>query len=534
MVGDENQVEWNDQESSSENTKKKFGIFRLPAIKSKGSKYDSSDSLTVQSRNSTDFDRSESEFSLQESSGSVESAAAETSEQSEKIVLDKAKESPVNLQSNVWTGSPKNTNTQSLEIVSRPVQSSVIFTEPNQTRAKGDHEEGAKLTLEENYLSYEKETSHVASLQSSVVLTEPNKTRANAKDIKKVHDREITRSEEKSVYTVVSTTISNTGYVSTEMREEVEIGTLNKNKQQVHNQKGQWQDDRLRDEKPAVQAVTNKEQSQLLEQVDKRREVVIGTLNQEDVEEPIMLTYKDSKGPPQDQCQDEEVKNEAPLDEEAILLVYPDQTYDQNERQDDAVDEETPVVEAVSSNKERQLLEQVDEFLKLEANAEGSLKHKSESHVGIVKKKGKEKMWLVIDEDNELPQKSIDIVSDDSSEKLAQESSSFDEKNSHFLSTPERLSIDNKKNTAKEINNEEHKKMEPAKENETSSEVKFKLREKFLNAMEDVKISSAVLMAQLAEVNKKLQELKEELLELLKKGRDESKEASTEEVPIQS
>ena len=49
-------------------------------------------------------------------------------------------------------------------------------------------------------------------------------------------------------------------------------------------------------------------------------------------------------------------------------------------------------------------------------------------------------MWLVIEEDNKLPQKGIDIVSDGPSEKLAPKSSSFDEKTSFTSSTPKRSS----------------------------------------------------------------------------------------------
>ena len=41
-----------------------------------------------------------------------------------------------------------------------------------------------------------------------------------------------------------------------------------------------------------------------------------------------MSTCKDRKGPPQDESQDEEVQ------EEGILLAYPNQKYDQNERQE--------------------------------------------------------------------------------------------------------------------------------------------------------------------------------------------------------
>ena len=47
-------------------------------------------------------------------------------------------------------------------------------------------------------------------------------------------------------------------------------------------------------------------------------------------------------------------------------------------------------------------------------------------------------------------------------------------------------------------------------------------------------MSSAVLMAQLVVVNKKLEELREELLKLLEKGRDKPKETTTEDVYIQS
>ena len=43
----------------------------------------------------------------------------------------------------------------------------------------------------------------------------------------------------------------------------------------------------------------------------------------------------------------------------------------------------------------------------------------------------------------------------------------------------------------------------------------------FINTIKDVKMSSTMLLAELGEVNKKLHELKKELLQVLKKGRKE-------------
>ena len=731
--GDNNQTEGNDQESPSPKTKKTFGIFRRSGRKSKGTKHGSSDSLKRESRDSVDFDRSGSEFSLEESSGSMGSAATETSEASEKMEKESAK---ANLQGNFKesnkTGlegtvlaessevvqpdlvedggivnkdavnedgnypSPKedsnetmkepdniqeqnttpdeNTEAQSLEL---EPQSFVILTEPNEDkddsstiRKKEEQNKSVTLTLQDLSRSEEGQESQESARSYEVAL----------EDIKKVHDREITSSEDESVDTVVSTGISDTTDVTREMKEGVGIGIVNEenveeaiistykerkvppqddlqdrkmqkeapmnaeamllvypDKQQVEDQNAQ-QGNPINEEIPVMLAVSKNQESvipmleedaasgfveetkhdvssesaydnevhdremsnsdefQTLKQADveesiistyeKRKvlpqhdsqepqvreeapvneeaillvyperqqvhnvnerqddsideeitcsekmnddteEVEIVRLNQEDVEEPIASTYKDGKGPPQDESQDEQVQEEPPLDEEAILLVYPDQKFDQNERQDDAVDEEKLVVETVSTNQENQLQEQVEEFLKFDADIKERSNHESERLVGIVKGEVTEKTESALKETDEknMTKKGRDIV-DDRPEKFASESSPFDEQTSFTSSTPKQSSLDKKRDTTKEIKNKVHKNMKPAKDKsattgyKTSSMVhEFQVRIQFVNTIKDAKMSSSVLLAQLAEINKRLHELRQELLKLLEKER---------------
>ena len=551
---DENQNEDNDQEDSpTPKSKKKFGLFRLSGRKSKDSKHGSSDSLKRQSRDSADFG---SEFSLEESTRSLELSAAEKAEVTNKVVLDPEGSSEgtklqsdakasneTKLEEAVLKGSSsesKNTSAVQPELAepegidktgaeemngedisakqdivdvklqkeileksveepasiqeqnksaenSQEKQSSVIAKEPSvgvddiSSNTKEEQKESVvTMTIEETVSSYAEETSHVESRRSFEVALE---------DIKTVHDREITSSEDESVDTVVSTGIPNTGDIA-ETNEEAQVVTRNKS----------------------------------------------------DMEEPIIAIFNERKGPQKGNLQEQREQDETPVNEEAILLMYPHklEIQEQNQRHDDHAGEEEAVVLTVDENKENQLQEQVNELLKLDANIKESRpKQESESHVVSVKTVREEMVSTTETNEVKESRKGIDIIDDRPLKLKSAESSPFNEKTSFTSSTPKRPSIDNKKATRKEAKHEELKEPKPVEVNmvdagfKKSSKMEFQLRIQFSNTIKEVKMSSTELLAQLAEINKQLRELRRELLKVLEIGKDEPKKTDTHEVSVQ-
>lgn len=332
-----NDVGVENQESPSAKRKKKFGGFRL---RGKKTKHSSLGSLKQE-------DRSGSEFSFQDPSGSMDSALAEKAEPSEKVVLNLRKgsakatlavlaessdvvqpdvtdnrgidktgaemadgreplpkehsvdaelqkiEEPANIQEQ--DKSVENMQVQSLELKPRSfVQVSAIIPEPSEDRddsstkrEKEDQKESVTLTLQENVSSRGEQASHVVS-------------QVAMEDVENVHGPEITSSDDESMDTVVSTGISDTGDVTGKIEDEVKIGTF----------------------------------------------------NQGEVENSIISTYRERNGAPQDESQHDQ--EEAPDNTEAMLLVHPDkqQVQEQTAQQDDPVNEEIPVMPAISNIQE--------------------------------------------------------------------------------------------------------------------------------------------------------------------------------------
>ena len=202
-------------------------------------------------------------------------------------------EEPANIQEQ--DTSVENVQVQSLELKPRSsVQVSAIIPELNEVRddsstkrEKEEQKENVTSTLRENVSSRAEEAIHVVS-------------QVAMKDMENVLGPEITRSVDESMDTVVSTGISDTGDVTGEMRDGVEIGTF----------------------------------------------------NQGDVENSIISTYKERNGPPQDESQDEQ--EEALVNAEAMLLVYPNkqQVQEQTAQQDVPVNEEIQAKLAVNKNQE--------------------------------------------------------------------------------------------------------------------------------------------------------------------------------------
>jgi len=238
------------------------------------------------------------------------------------------------------------------------------------------------------------------------------------------------------------------------------------------------------------------------------------------VEELILSTYNERKGPHKDDSQDEET----PVNEEAIMLMYPDkkQADQDHDKNQDNPEKETLVLLSIKKSKENQVEEQISELLKLDAATEESSKQEPAD----------------TNDEITLP-KSIGTF-DEHLQKFKSESSPFDEKTKLTASTPKRPSTDSERDTRQEVKREGGKALKPVEENiadkgfKESSVIHFDLRVVIVNTIKDVKMSSTELLAQLAEINEKLRALKTELLKLLESGKDEPKKAKTEEVSLQS
>ena len=588
-VGAENQIEEIDQESPSSKEKKKFGLFRFSGKKSKSSKHGSLDSLKRQSRDSGDFERSGSEFSLEESSGSTESAAAETKEEqaSEKTVLSDVEENSenVNLQSYAKTGEvadvalegsssePKNSSTVQPQLVedkgidktaaeqadgedtspkegipddklrnqilNEKMEESVHILETEiVTRNKTDVEELILSTYNERKGPHKDDSQDEETPvnEEAIMLMYPGK-----QQVDQDHDNN-QDDPEKETLVVLAVKTSKENQVEEQINELLK---LDADSEESSKQEPADTNDKIASPKSIgtfevaledINTVQDREITGFKEknvdtlvspgksnEEDVReatRETEIVTRNKTDVEELILSTYNERKGPHKDDSQDEET----PVNEEAIMLMYPgkkqaDQDHDKNQ---DNPEKETLVLLSIKKSKENQVEEQISELLKLDAATEESSKQEP------------------ADTNDEITfPKSIGTF-DEHLQKFKSESSPFDEKTKLTASTPKRPSTDSERDTRQEAKREGGKALKPVEENiadkgfKESSVIQFDLRVVIVNTIKDVKMSSTELLAQLAEINEKLRALKTELLKLLESGKDEPKKAKTEEVSLQS
>lgn len=456
------------------------------------------------------------------------------------------------------------------------LQSSVISSKDNKnvegkeeqhSRTEESKTEIVQTVTEGDASTYEKKDQVLAPEAG-------RKYEVSLEDIKSERDREITSSEDESVDTVVSTEALNTRVVG-EMSEDVEIGMRSKIGVEepvistYHERKGPLQDGAQElppiDEDEIILTYENKTQKEISEEQhvqeepialaskERREDLLLSEItfqeepitetepellieNEEkmktdkihgeaQVEEPseeklLIPTYVQRKrdNTEEEEQQQEEVQ-EVPENEEAMVLSYPDKDEDQvqNESQDGPkTDEEEPVVLTINENKGNQIQEQIQEFLELDASIEERSTKESEAV-----KKGDEVEKIPTREtqkENKLP-KTEEII-DEHPEKFRRESSPFDKKSTLITSTPKKEPIDSDQGAREGVENEEQKAAPPVSYNITrfkqSSVMEFHLKVQMVNNIKDVKLSTKVLMAQLAEINKKLRMLQKELLEVQK------------------
>ena len=258
------------------------------------------------------------------------------------------------------------------------------------------------------------------------------------------------------------------------------------------------------------------------------------------VEEPseeklLIPTYVQRKRDNSEEEQEE--VQEAPVNEEAMVLSYPDKDEDQvqNESQGGPkTDEEEPVVLAMNENKGNQIQEQIQEFLKLDA----SIEERSTQESQAVKKDDEVEKIPTRDsqKENKLP-KTKEII-DEHSEKFRRESSPFDKKSTLITSTPKKESIDRKQGAREVAESEEQKATPLVSYNiarfKQNSVMEFHLKVQMVNSIKDAKLSTKVLMAQLAEINKKLRMLQKELLEVQKCDGDNNPTYNTQMVSVET
>ena len=273
-------------------------------------------------------------------------------------------------------------------------------------------------------------------------------------------------------------------------------------------------------------------------QMEEPFEEQMGELSEE---EPLIPTYVQNK---RDNTEDEEEGRgeqgevqEASVNEEAMVFSYPgkDEHQIQNEGQDGPkMDEEEPVVLEIDENKENQIQEQIQEFLKLDASIDENSAQKSEAV-----KKDYEVDGIstrATPKENELP-KTKKIINEHS-EKFRDESSPFDKKSTFSTSTPKKEPVDSEQGARDDAENIKQKTTPLVSYNVTrfkqESVLQFHFKVQMGNNIKDVKLSTKVLMAQLAEINKKLRVLQKELLAVQKCDGDKNPTKSTQMVSVET
>lgn len=658
------------EDSASPKTKKKFGIFRLSGRKSKSdkrnSKHGSSDSLKRQSVDSADIESLGSELSLEESTGSAEmsttitevsSTSAEVPTTISEVPTVNAEESSTSVimsttSAEVAEESNEIVKPQSNSEVSNEIEGqeavvvetssevkivSAVLPDMPEKEIEQPPSQDTKLaihTLEVESVSFQ-EQSPVASeletfqfkLQSSAISSKENKNvkekeeqhssteesrtesvqmvieedastypkkdfviapEVSLEDIKSERDREITSSEDESVDTVVSSEALNTRRV-VEISEDIEVGMRGNTGMEepvistYQERKGPLQDaaqeyppidedaitlpyenktqneisnEQHVQEEPIALASKERREDLVLSEITFREEPVTETepillIKNEDmmktdkaheevqVEEPseakmeepseeelLIPTHIQSKRDNREEEEEEQEEQgevqEASVYEEAMVLSYPDKDEDQiqNESQDGPKTvEEEPAVLETNENKENQIQEQIQEFLKLDA----SIDEKSAKESEAVKKDDEVGKTRDSQKENELP-KTKEII-EERSEKFR-------------TSTRKKEPVDSEQGEREDTENKKQKPVPPVSYNVTrfkqESVMQFNVKVQMVNNIKDVKLSTKVLMAKLAEVNKKLRMLQKELLEVQKSDGDNNPRKSTQMVSVET
>ena len=522
----ETQIEGNDQESSPKS--KKFGFFRVGGKKSKSSKHGSTGLLRRQSRDSDDFERSGSQFSLEESSGSIDSVTAEKPEASKKEVFNlNEKGELIKIESDSKASDETEVQNAVLqESVSEPKNKSTVQptsiedggtdktaaerVDEKDSSPKGDSLDD-KLQHEVLNEPIEKETSIVeqnTSPESSQVkaldFKEESFVSLSTKPSKDAENTPSNRAEEGKKESVTLHAEETSHYVSLESERSQEVtleDTKTMQELEITSSEGE-----------SVETVVSTGISTTADIGETTDETEKESLDKFDVEELMISTYKEKKGLLQDDRQDK-----VPEDKESIIHTVPSNSQRaqvQNKHQEDPGEE-------------------VGEFPKLDSNMEENLEQESKSHLEMTKREGGEKMSSARERNKVNESRKGRRIDDDLPEQFTSELSPFsDEKTGFTSSTPKRSLVDIDKDTRKDTKHGDLKPVGTGKIDEkplkVESVVEFQLRVRIVSGIREVKMSSKVLLAQLAEINEKLQELRHELLKMLESGKDEPEKAETE------
>ena len=522
------QIEENDQASSKKS--KKFGLFRVGGRKSKSSKHGSTDSLKRQSRDSDDFERSGSEFSLEESSGSIDSVTTGKPEASKKevpnlnekgellkIESDSKATDETEVQNAVLPESvtePKNNSTVQLALIKDGgTDKTGAERMDGKDSPKGDTLDG-KLQHEVYNEPFEQGANiveqNISPDSSQVKAKEEQFVSSSAKPSEDPKDTPSIRSEEGQRENVTLHAEETSHSVSLESEPNLEV-TLEDTKRvqelEITSSEGE-----------SVEIVVSTGISTTADVGETTDETENESLDKFDVEELMIPAYKEKKDLLQDDSQDE-----APEDKESILSTFPSnfqQAQDQN-------------------NHRRDPGEDVGKLPKLDSGVDESLKQEGKSHLEMTKRERGERISSARERNNVNESREGRRIVDDLPEHLTSESFTHsDEKTGFTSSTPKRPSVDIDKDTRNEV---KHGDLKPVgagritkRPLKVESVVEFQLRVHIVSGIQEVKMSSKVLLAQLAEINKKLQELRSELLEVLESCKHEPEKAETEEESVQS
>lgn len=461
-----------------------FGIFRKGGKKSKDPQHaSSSESLNV--RNSTDFGSTASDLSLVGSSVATESTTVEKVEPSQHNAVNE--NANVKLQSNdteskrrseeieptladfVYQGKEKTTPRKADKDDSSPKQHRI--SEKLQAT-------GTDTQQQKTFIKKSQEESFEIQIQSSTITVKPNEDRGSGH-----RDRDPDYKEEKDLPQDHS------------LEEKVQNDTpFNADaimpKQQVHYQSNDHFETKY--ERRVVVSSESLLKHQTVSENKATRDEKFKVI----VEQSVISTEKQTSVPTQNDSQDHQVQNEAvAVKEEAAELLFPNkyQVSYQHGQQDDIVEDESPIVEAVSNKVESEL--EVTEFLS--ANDQETWGPDESNREKVIERE-REKKVTETAEAKQSRQEGLDNIYDD-----RKQSSHLGEKTdftSHSTSSKP-LSLSNKTDAENDFENP--------------------VDAPFINTIKDVKMSSSMLLAELGEVNKKLLELKKELLQVLKKGREE-------------
>ncbi|XP_078370074.1 uncharacterized protein LOC144653841 [Oculina patagonica] len=499
-----------------------------------------------------------------------EDSSTKQDEINEKLAKDTLKVESVSVQEQTPVASEVQTFEFKLQssVTSNEVTKNAEVNEEQHNKAEENKEESARLAIEENVSTHEKD---------HVIEPEPeHKYEVSLEDVKIEQDREITSSEDDSVDTVISTEALNNKGLS-EVNEETEYGTQrNMDVEEpiistYRERKGAVQSTSQElppiDEEAIVLSYENKTQQEIREEQqvqeepitlaskERREDVLMSeiTFNEEPVteSEPALLIKSETlkkeekihgEGQAEDpskeelliptfvqrkanNTEEEQEKQEAPVNEEAMALSYPDKEEDQihNESHNGPIaDEEEPVVLTTDKKDGNQIEEQIKEFLKLESKIEERPTQESET---VKKNKEAEKITA------------RDTPKENESQNDRRESAPFDETGTFITSTPKRAWINTVQDTRADAGNEEHRASSAVSYNITrfkgGSVVKFHYKVEIVNNIRDAKMSTKLLLARLAEINKKLRMLQKELLEV-QKSDDNNNQANVTEVSAET